>query len=435
MPQPRVPPFIIDSVAVAWEGAPHAVPLRHHTTLQFVPVPEWTAAGARHPVAVVGGSRPILHVVFRRTPGAGRVGGQVWRIGARSRGCPRPVSRNIRLSFDGRGLSGPHAFQLEDPLPPGPGKIRLRWHWHATADRRHQLSITRLQCYLPRSSPLLPADWAKQPELTPPKSGALPRRWVYEKVMKWSCQWTLGRTDDKAICDRLLRNLPRSGLQYAKQAWSVPDMLNIGGGYCGGMYRLFQALAGAQGVKVERRSYLVDWRVESPRESRWCAITVHDPGLNRKVPLEAASTFHDDDRSSRKRGPVVRRHVRRYRFWGQPGAMADGHCINFLFYRRRWYLYDASFRTLPVALMRFKLPPVSSRPLAVDGLGDFKSAYLANAVGHMLGTLEHNDRLYRTRHPDPEDPKFTSKESVNGLTVGTRLIPARQHDITFYWQD
>lgn len=425
------PPFTIESVHIAWEGAPHAIPLRDPVSLAFLgDQPEWSAAGTRNPAALVGGTRPVVEVTFRKRPGQ-RLPVSRWRVGARSHSGPRPVSRNLELRFDRRGLAGPFRFRLEHPLPEGPGRILLHWHWHATGIRRHRLNVTRLQCFLTWRPPLSPRDWGKASELAPMGSRPLPRRWVYLPVMKWSCTWARGRTDEKALCDSLLWNLPRSHLVYARPAWSVQDVLNAKGGYCGGMYRLFQALAGSQGVKVERRTYLVDWRVEALQECRWCAIVVRHPGLNRKRPQEQASTFHD---TARRHGPVQRRHERRYRFWGHPGTMADGHCINFLKYRGTWFVYDPSFRRRAVPLQRFRPPHPSPHPIAVDGLGTFKAAYLEGSVDHMMGTLVHDGRLFRSLHPDPDHPEFNSTQMRNGLTVRTRAIPARRRDITFYWQ-
>ncbi|MGH3163748.1 MAG: hypothetical protein ACRDOC_17840, partial [Streptosporangiaceae bacterium] len=76
-------------------------------------------------------------------------------------------------------------------------------------------------------------------------------------------------------------------------AWDVPSMLATGGGYCGGWYRMFQAMAGAQGVPVKRRAFLVNWQNESRGRQRWCALVVKHPGINRAVPVEGPSTFHD----------------------------------------------------------------------------------------------------------------------------------------------
>ena len=252
--------------------------------------------------------------------------------------------------------------------------------------------------------------------------------------MRWTCAWTGRRRTEKGICDAILRHLPESRLRYAEAAWDVGTMLTAGGGYCGGWYRMFQAMAAAQGVPVERRSYLVDWRPEAEHQSRWCAIVVRHPGINREHPLERASTFHDADVAPRKRGPIERRHLRRYRFWGHPGLAADGHCINILAFRGRNYLYDASFARRAVSLGAGTLPPPDERrPIPVRRLGGFKRAYLDGAVGHMLGSLLHDGRLFRTARPDPCHPEFNAKETLNGLTVRTALIPDDGKAITFYW--
>jgi hypothetical protein len=252
--------------------------------------------------------------------------------------------------------------------------------------------------------------------------------------MRWTCAWAKGRRDPKAICDALLANLHRSGLQYALPAWSVGEILRVGGGYCGGWYRMFQAMAASQGVRIERRALHVDWRIERDGVMRWCAMVVSSPGLNRKVPNEAASTFHDSDFGRDPAFPIERVKERRYRFWGHPDEMADGHCLNFLQHRGRWYVYDASFMNRAVALRGFRLPdPDTTQSVPVDRLGTFQSAYLDRAVGHLLGSLRHGDTYYRTAKPDPDHPQFNSKTTRNGLTVKTSIIPTHWKNITFFW--
>jgi hypothetical protein len=51
----------------------------------------------------------------------------------------------------------------------------------------------------------------------------------------------------------------------------------------------------------------------------------------------------------------------------------------------------------------------------------------------MLGSLRHGRRLFKTDHPDPAEPQFTSDITRNGLTVKTAIIPPRWRNITFYW--
>lgn len=411
------------------------MPLRDPVTGRFTGAdPEWTAAGARDAVAWPGGRRPSVLVTFRRSPGARHLPRQ-WVVGARGHHGPGIARRPVNLVFNREGLSGPHRFELDAPLPPGAGTLRPHWHWHVAGHGHRSLYIgtTRHLVYHTWRAPLSADSWAVRSERVPPSLHA-GRPWVYEPVMRWTCRWVDRSRTPKGVCDAILRRLSEARLRYAVAAWDVGGMLRAGGGFCGGWYRMFQAMAAAQGVHVERRSYLVDWRPEARRQSRWCAIVVRAPGLNRNAPAERASTFHDADTAPRKRGPITRRHQRRYRFWGHPGTAADGHCINLLQHAGRWYLYDASFRRTAACLGAVELPPPSEhRAVPVDRLGDFKRAYLDGAVDHLLGSLEHDGHLFRTLHPDPCHPQFGGKHMVNGLTVRTALVPAHDRAITFYW--
>lgn len=435
----RPPPLTVHSIAFAYAGAPDAVPLRDPGSGEFTGTePEWSAAGARDPAAFAGTAQPMIRVVFARAPGTARPARMPvrWRIGARGHHGPGVAERQVELRFDRRGLSGPHDFRFDAPLPTGAGTLRPHWHWHAGADdeRPGYMGTTRHLIYHTWGATLPATSWAVRSEQKGGPHGDPEQRWVYLPVMRWTCRWAAGRRTAKSVCDAILHGLPSSRLRYAVPAWSVGQMLGAGGGYCGGWYRMFQAMAAAQGVHVERRAYLVDWRVEAKDESRWCAIVVKSPGLNRNRPTERASTFHDADIAPRRRGPIARRVERRYRFWGHPGTAADGHCVNFLRHRGHWYLYDASFRRTAARLTHFELPkPSATRRVPVDTLGSFKRAYLDGAVDHMLGSLLHDGRLYLTRHPDPCHPRFNSSRMHNGLTVRTTLIPPRDRDITFYW--
>lgn len=426
-------PFMVASVQFAFPGNRGAIRLRDpEAGAIYGEMPEWTWTGSRQPAAFVGGGGLTLRVTFRRMPGRPNPSGR-WRISARGHHGPSLRDRTVNLKFDREGLSQAVDFRLDGTLPAGIGAVRRHWHWSAHAgDRHHALGVTRHLIYHTWRMPLAAQLWSVESERT----GIDDATWVYLPLMKWTCSWAAGCSDPKQICDKVLANLSRTRLRYGVAAWNVGAMLQAGGGYCGGWYRMFQALAAAQGVKVERRSYLVDWRVEREGVTRWCAIVVSDPGVNRVRPVEKASTFHDSNIGPRRNQPVQRFDVRRYRFWGHPGQLADGHCINFLRHQGKWYLYDASFRTRPVALSGFRLPsPNPSRALAVEHQGDFQGAYLNGAVGHLLGTLRHAGKLYRTERPLPTPPLASNRRSVtfNGLSVKTAIIPARWRNITFYW--
>jgi hypothetical protein len=198
---------------------------------------------------------------------------------------------------------------------------------------------------------------------------------------------------------------------------------------------MFQGLAAAQGVAVERRSYSVDWRVLEPTEAMWCAIVVESPGINRTEPVEGASAFHDADHGYRGNVPIEDVTQRRYRFWGEPGGIHDGHCINFLEAEGRWYLYDVSFFDHGIELERFELPPTDHRRIEIGTQGTLRSAYFDQAVSFMLGSLEADGKFFQCMHgaPGPGEPPHKPCPPVNGLSVRTPTIPDGGPGITFLW--
>lgn len=431
---PRAPgtAFQLHSIAFAFPGNPGAIPLRDPKTARFLgDTPEWNAAGRNVAAAFVRGSRPRLRVRFVRTSSNPRFAGTMV-IGARSRNGPAVAERRVRLRFDAKGVSAPVDFALDRPVHDVVGRVAHQFHWYLhAANGEHSLGTTRHEWLRAWKTPIPPAAWAslKEPREGPRGQPDVP--WVYLPIMQWTCEWGTDSGSERELCDALLDGLPRSGLRYAEPAWNVRDMLLKGGGYCGGFYRMFQALAGAQGVHLERRQLGVDWRLERGKQARWCAIVVETAGLNRSKPAEAASTFHDVDERPLSRSRVETERMRRYRFWGIPGLVGDGHSLNFLQSGGRWYVYDASFQ-LRAELLGFKLPPANPRrSLAISHQGNFKEAYLDKAVNFMLGSLDHEGKLYATEHPNPQGPGSPSSATRNGLSVKTSLVPGAR--ITFFW--
>jgi hypothetical protein len=420
------PPFTVHSIAFAWRGNPDAIPLRSPATDRLVGIePEWMAGRRSAVAAYVRGARPTIRVVFARSPGAGRV--VDCRIAAE--GDPGVAECAAALTFGPDGLSAPVTFRLSRRFANRLGIERLTWRWRASAGGvQHDIGTSEHEICLTWRRPRSPAAWAEPDAF--PRDGA----WVYLPLMQWTCEWAAGRRDGREICDALLAGLPRSGLRYAEPAWTVRDMLLKGGGYCGGWYRMFQAMAGAQGIRLERRAYLVNWEELSRDRVRWCALVVSAPGLNRTRPAEAASRFHDADERPISRSPVRSVTRRRYRFWGQPGKLADGHCVNFLRFRGRWYLYDASFQSAAGPLRGFSLPRSNpARAVPIGALGGFRRDYLDRAIDYMLGSLPGDGRLYQTVHPDPGQPDPLGQRVLNGLSVETSIVPDAGAAISFYW--
>lgn len=429
------PSFTIHSIGFAHATSRHAIPLRRPETNGFITSPEWVAGSASEPVAYVRRARPTIRVVFRRGPGSRAPGARVL-IGARSRRGPGVAPRMVRLRFGASGLSGAYLFTLDAPLPPKSGLLRLRWEWHAREEnRRAFIGRSDHDIFLAWKRPIEAVHWHSHAERAAARPGQLAGRWTYVPVMQWACSWAGGKDGGKSICDAIIANVSRSRLKYAVAAWTVHDMLRLGGGYCGGWYRMFQALAGSQGVLVERRTFLVDWPVVETPQVRWCAIVVSNPGVNRSEPVDGASEFHDANSHPLRTCPVANLRERRYRFWGSPGKQADGHCINFLRHQGRYYLYDACFFDHGIALRQFQLPrTAAAAPLPVSRLGSFKPAYLDRAVDHMLGSVKADGKLYRCEIPNPAEPGFEHARTLNGLTVRTALVPRDQTALAFYWR-
>jgi hypothetical protein len=430
-------PFTIHSIGFAHSTSPHAIPLCRPETNGFITSPEWVKGAPAEPVAYVRGSKPTIRVVFRRM--GRRTSGMpvLITIGATCRDGPGVKPRIVRLRFNAKGLTGPLQFSLDSRLPTTIGELRLRWEWHVLKGDSGSSFIARTdhEILLAWKRPVEAVHWHSHTELAAARPGVLARRWVYTPIMRWVCRWAAGQNDAKAICDAIIANASRSKLKYAVPAWTVRLMLKSGGGYCGGWYRMFQAMAGSQGVRVERRTFLVDWPAVDTPQLRWCAIVVENPGINRELPQDPASKFHDANTHPLARCRVRNVHQRRYRFWGSPGKQADGHCINFLLHEGRYYLYDACFFTRAIHLRNFRLPPTSvAKPLPVARLGSFKRDYLDRAVDHMLGSVKAGGNFYRCIVPNPAVPGFQHHRVHNGLTVRTELIATSERGLAFYWR-
>jgi hypothetical protein len=212
-------------------------------------------------------------------------------------------------------------------------------------------------------------------------------------------------------------------------------MLNDGFAMCGVWFQAFQQMAHCQGVFVHRRMFCVDWRTVAGGEAHWCAIVICRGGLNRAHPTHGPSEFHDNDGGVFPLPGAVAlttRVERRYRFWGAPGKIVDGHCINFLEYEGKLYLYDACFGVGPVEIAS-PLPPTN--PNIVQGgpqLASLKGRYLDGAIDYMLGSLYNGGVFVESIYVHP--PGIPVR---NGVTVRTRDIPEvvnGDHGLTFRWR-
>lgn len=435
---PHTPvPLAVRSVHFAHPGSDLAIVMREPATdAPLGERPEWIAGARDEPAAYVQGSRPTVSVVFAAAPGTATLETTIGAVGGAS--GPGITPRPVALTFDGAGESAPVLFELDAPLPGRVGSTRLAWAWFLRGPwGEAPIGATEHLVHLTWRPPLAAAPWAQPVYGTypAPSPKVAVDNWTYAPMVAWTSEWASGAGSELEICESIARCVARSGLAYYVFAWDVRTMLLQGGGMCGGWYKLFQGLAAAQGVPVQRRSYSVDWRSLTPTEAMWCAIVVEAPGINRAEPVEGASAFHDADHGYRGIVPIEDVTRRRYRFWGEPGGIHDGHCINFLEADGRWHLYDVCFLDRGIPLDRFELPPVDHRRIEVGQMGTFRSAYLDRAVAWMLGSLEADGRFYQSIHGTcpGNAPASTPCPPTNGLSVRTETIPDEGPGITFLW--
>jgi hypothetical protein len=404
----------VHSACFRYPGS-NAIELRDPVTDRPVPAPEWIEGELVSPVAYVAGARPVVRIVLGTDTASFQQA--TLRIGVRAANGYTSI-QTVETSFsDGR--SG----VIEVPLFPLPQNISILGvilDWFVIRNQEIPIGRTFHRFFI---------TWrAMQPG--PEKDlGA----WAYAPIVKWTCLWCQNANDEKQICDAIISNLPRSGLRYGVPGWEVRDILVNGGGMCGGFYKVFQHMAHCHGVFVFRRAFLVDWRTfagETPEQVQWSALVCRKGGLNEASPTEQASEFHDDDTIFPQADPAFNAHSvveRRYRFWGAPGVVRDGHCINFLEYGGALYLYDPSFAAGPFQI-DMPLPPNDSSILGGAAMANFKSVYLDTAFDHMLGSLSAGITFYETN--------AATAPPTNGLTVKCAVIPQeidKIDQITFYW--
>jgi hypothetical protein len=362
-----------------------------------------------------------MRVEFRGTPAANGT----YTVGAD--GVPVQVEeRQVTLAFDpGTGLSNAEVFRARGGLPDQIGVHATKLDWYV----REQPAPS--PCRAGSSTHRLCTTWRA---MTPNGQQEL-HRWVYRPLMEWTCEWAAGQDNEKDICDAIIRNVGPSRLRYGQplRVRGVRALLQNGGGMCGDWYRVFQQMAHCQGVFVHCRCFRVDWRRLPNNEELWCAIVIRRGGLNQAQPPCPASEFHDNDAGFPIATPVAlaTRFERRYRFWGKPGEIYDGHCVNFLEYRGRVYLYDACFGAGP---FRIDSGVPAADPNAVVGgpeLSSFKAEYLDGAVDYMLGSLYNGTAFHESVYDH-----VLHHAVANGMTVRTRDVPEAVyggHGITFRW--
>lgn len=411
-PESAVPvaaPFGLYNIHFDFLGG-QAIELRDpETNLRIGATPEWDAAGRNEVAAYLKATRPNLRVIFKGTPDANGT----YTVGAD--GVPIQVEeRQVDLAFDPMtGRSAPQVFRAHVPLPDLIGLHPTKLDWYIRTAPSPSVCPA-----VGTSTHRICTSWKAMEE----DDGQDLETWVYEPIMRWTCEWAAGCDDEKAICDGIIRNVKSSGLRYGwpLKLRGVRELLRRGGGMCGDWYMLFQQMAHSQGVFVHRRSFMVEWRVRPNGEEHWCAIVICKGGLNQPQPTPDESEFHDNHTGF----PITAQIAllsgwsHRYRFWGLPDDVADGHCVNFLEHDGAVYLYDACFGVGPVPLPTGVPVADENVTSTAADVSAFRASYLDNAIDYMLGSVYNGPGFHRTFGPHDVPP-----EGQNGMTVRTRDIP------------
>jgi hypothetical protein len=406
--------FKIHCVHFDFEGG-QAIELRDPVTdSRLGSFPEWDSTGRNALIAYVRATRPRIQAVFRGTP----TSNGVHIIGATGTHS-QLIEEHVDLVFNPiTGLSTPVQFTFASAMPDAIGRHLLTFNWYTL-----NASDPSLHRPVGTTSHTVCTTW-RALVLNPDQELS---SWVYSRLVDWTCQWAAGRNNEKDICDAIVSNLASTGLQYGVHVYEVREMLISGGGMCGGWYLMFQQMAHTQGVFVHCRSFRVDWRVLPNGEEHWCALVIRSGGLNQPSPTDPPVQFRDHDGTfPDPAAALVSRVERRYRFWGNPSPeyKADGHCVNFLVYEGRVFLYDACFGTGPFEI-HSALPPDDFSVWGGAQLASFKAQYLDAAVDYMLGSLYNGGYLWRSR-----------LRGTNGVTVRTAQIPEMVNGkpgLTFRW--
>jgi hypothetical protein len=371
-----------------WGAGSKAVNLKDHTTNVAVPVPEWDKTlNRKEPAAYIRGIPITVKVQFYKASSSIPNTVVVWAdLGSGIALAPQTVT------FSG-AQSAYVSFTTSTSLSNWVGKHDMIWQWYYA---------------VPPSPPSVqtPMNATDHTVCTTYKNALVNP--AYKKPMLWTSQWARYLSDEKAICDAVIKKLPQSGLKYGEKAWNVDSMLDIGGGMCGGWYKMFAHMAGCQGVFVYEKYYRLQNNAAPSPEVKWQAIVIKDPGLNRTIPGYGSMVgFYDADSvyPYPASSDIAHRPTeRRYNFWA-----GDGHCINFLEYKGSIYLYDPSFGTGPFNNTFTTIPSGSLKGTA---LTNFRKNYHDMAIDYMKGNIEYNDGI-----------SGNPKTYWNQLCIKTTLIP------------
>ncbi len=251
---------------------------------------------------------------------------------------------------------------------------------------------------------------------------------VYLDLVKWTTDWCKGLPapyDDKAIADEVLNGFASSGvIRYGIPGWTTPDILCKKGGMCGGMMEVFYDACGTQGVHVARSCYILKNAAPKP-EYKWRSMIIFSPGIGNQEPTRPEQGIREVDNKypcpkylgdSATDDDIEYQVEKAYEFF----APDDGHCINFLTYEGKIYLYDLSFGTGPWPDTFSRLPDGMMKG---KKLKPFRMNYMDEAIDYMRGEIE-----YKT---DKSRCSFHKKGPL--LDVKSTIIPYSNDEFAYKW--
>jgi len=241
---------------------------------------------------------------------------------------------------------------------------------------------------------------------------------LLKPLVEWSTRFAEGLSDDKEICDALIRTLSKTGLRYGGINGTAAEVVRNKGGMCGSMSHFFCHYCGTQGVNVSSYGFTLNpvLNDSDDLEVKWVRMQFSAPGLNNPprtgragLVLQADTVYPmprffgddspDDDVTSRSPVP-----------YSWEFTTGEGHVINFLKYGNKHYLYDPSFGLGPVAGVYGE--SINEGVMRPSSLRAFRTGYFDSLVDHIRG------RIF-CRGKD-------GVQSMAKLDVKTSLIPDKE---------
>ena len=258
---------------------------------------------------------------------------------------------------------------------------------------------------------------------------------IFKELLRWSCQFARGLDDEKAICDALIAKLHETGLHYGRRGWSTFDILKNNGGMCGGWCKFFQDYCATQGVEISSWFFTLEKNYDED-QLKWSAIDIHAGGLNNAKPTFTADAYLVNEvyplprfygTNSDEDDVLVDKRRSMYRFF----TGYDGHCVNFLSYGGKQYMYDPSFGTGPYGGF-FEGEIAEHTPMTGDSLSTFRQVYFDKGVTHLQGNIayrmEGDDKLAKR----DLDPKTTLIDDSEIKVVWQNLDNFRQGETSAF---